>query len=86
MRRRPEDNFSSSSYMPSNSNSRGAYGGGMPQAGPGRQVGSCCIEKTNKNIAFLGLMSMGKVVEIWRVEHGKLQCFATGGESPSGLT
>ncbi|TFJ85408.1 hypothetical protein NSK_003367 [Nannochloropsis salina CCMP1776] len=37
MRRRPEDNFSSSSYMPSNSNSRGAYGGGMPQAGPGRQ-------------------------------------------------
>ncbi|KAM3571943.1 hypothetical protein VYU27_006039 [Nannochloropsis oceanica] len=36
MRRRPEDNYSSG-HMPSKSNSsRGAYGGGMPQAGPGR--------------------------------------------------
>lgn len=38
MRRRPEDNYSSG-HMPSKSNSsRGAYGGGMPQAGPGRPV------------------------------------------------
>lgn len=38
MRRRPEDNYSSG-HMPSNNSiSRGAYGGGMPQAGPGRPV------------------------------------------------